>query len=77
MPEVQFLPEVVTNQVVSSDIDLTFEVRGKRVMFTSDVASHFGKSTKKVNEIIKHNIDCLRNDAFQLTKEEVENLRSV
>ena len=37
--------------------NLIYEVRGKQVMLDSDVAVLYGYDTKRVNEIVKRNID--------------------
>jgi len=52
-------------------------VRGQRVMLDSDLASIYGVPTKRLNEQFKRNRDRFPEDfAFQLSAEEVTNLKS-
>ncbi len=52
--------------------NLIYEVRGKQVMLDSDVAVLYGYDTKRVNEIVKRNIDRFPEDfCFQITKNEM------
>ena len=52
--------------------NLIYEVRGKQVMLDSDVARLYGYETKRINEIVKRNIDRFPKDfCFKLTKVEV------
>ena len=53
------------------------EVRGRAVMIDADVARFFGVETKRLNEQVKRNAGRFDEDyCFQLTREEVEPLRS-
>jgi hypothetical protein len=53
------------------------EVRGRAVMIDADVARFFGDETKRLNEQVKRNTGRFDEDyCFQLTREEVEPLRS-
>jgi hypothetical protein len=52
-------------------------LRDKRVMLDSDLAELYDVPTKRMNEAVKRNIERFPDDfLFQLTKEEVEILRS-
>src|SRR5437762_4026285 len=52
-------------------------VRGQRVMLDSDLAAIYGVTTKRLNEQVRRNISRFPEDfAFQLTAEELTNLRS-
>ena len=57
--------------------DMIYEVRGVQVMLSSDVAKLYQVETKRINEVIKRNIDRFPNSfCFQLTNEEIEELSS-
>lgn len=57
--------------------NLIFEVRNKQVMLSSDVAKLYKTETKIINQTIKRNIMRFPETfCFQLTKEELLNLRS-
>jgi ORF6N domain len=52
-------------------------IRGQRVMFDSDLAAIYRVTTKRLNEQVRRNISRFPEDfAFQLTAEELTNLRS-
>ena len=52
-------------------------VRGQRVMLDSDLAAIYGVTTKRLNEQLRRNRSRFPSDfAFQLTAEELTNLRS-
>ena len=58
--------------------DLIYEIRGKQVMFDSDLARlyHCKNGTKSINLAVNRNIDRFPIDFyFQLTKEEYNNLK--
>ena len=56
---------------------LIYEVRGQKVMLDSDLARVYGVETKALNQAVKRNADRFPADfAFQLTRQEVRNLRS-
>jgi hypothetical protein len=77
-----FLPSkpqtVATDSLALQKIaPLIHEVRGERVILDSDLARIYGVATKRLNEQVKRNIERFPDDfAFQLTKDEVANLRS-
>ena len=68
----------VRNEITNEDIKkLIYTIRGKQVMLDSDVAMLYNYETKKVNQVVKRNIDRFPEDfCFQLTEEEFFNLRS-
>ena len=54
-----------------------FLIRGKKVMFDSDLAELYGVPTKRLNEQVKRNRRRFPDDfMFRLTKQEAESLRS-
>lgn len=54
-----------------------FLIRGVQVMLDSDFAEIYGYEVKRFNEQVKNNIERFDKDfRFQLTKDEVDNLRS-
>ncbi len=67
------------NEIIEKDIinieDKIFEIRGVQVMFSSDVAELYHVETKRINEVIKRNIDRFPiSFCFQLTIEELKEL---
>ena len=57
--------------------DLIYEIRGKQVMLDKDVAFLYNVETRRVNEVIKRNINRFPDSfCFKLTKEELEGLSS-
>ena len=55
---------------------LIYTIRGKQVMLDSDVAMLYHYETKNINRAMKRNIERFPEDfCFQLTDEEMENLR--
>jgi hypothetical protein len=58
-------------------LSLVLTLRGKRVLLDSDLARLYGVPTKRLNEQVRRNVDKFPGDfAFQLTREEVTNLKS-
>lgn len=56
--------------------NLIYYIRGKQVMLDSDVAALYHYPTKRVNEAVRRNKERFpENFCFQLTKDEVDNLR--
>jgi len=54
-----------------------YTIRGLQVMLDSDLAELYGVESKRLNEQVKRNIERFPESfRFQLTKEEVDNLRS-
>ena len=61
---------------VASDPTRIVSVRGKRVIFDSDLAALYGESTKRLNQQVRRNSHRFPHDfAFQLSPAEWENLR--
>ena len=57
--------------------NLIYTVRGKQVMLDSDVAMLYHYKTKRINETVRRNKERFPiNFCFQLTENEIENLRS-
>lgn len=56
---------------------LIYTIRGKQVMLDSDLAIIYGYEVKRLNEQVKNNINRFPDDfMFQMTREEVKDLRS-
>ncbi len=56
---------------------MIYQIRGKSVMFDSDLATLYKVDTKRLNEAVKRNIKRFPGDfMFQLTKNEADHLRS-
>lgn len=56
---------------------MIYEIRGVQVMFSSDVAKIYQVETKRINEVIKRNINRFPDSfCFQLTKQEIDELSS-
>lgn len=66
--------KTVTAQTIESKI---FTIRNVQVMLDKDLAELYGVETKRINEQVKRNSERFPEQfCFQLTKEEVESLRS-
>lgn len=63
------------NEIIKENqkiIDMIYEVRGVQVMLSSDVAKLYQVETKRINEVIKRNINRFpKSFCFQLTNEEI------
>jgi hypothetical protein len=56
---------------------LIYEIRGQKVMLDDDLARIYGVATKVLNQAVKRNADRFPDDfVFQLTRQELANLRS-
>jgi len=67
--------EVIEKENVKIE-NMIYEIRGKQVMFDSDVAMLFGYQTKDLNRAVRNNINRFpERYCFQLTEEEYKNLR--
>ncbi len=67
--ELSIPDEIIANKI--------FLIRGKKVMFDSDLAELYQVETKRLNEQVKRNMSRFPDDfMFQLTKEEWANLKS-
>ena len=67
------------NQLINNIIvdDKIFIIRGVQVMIDKDLAELYDVPTKRLNEQVKRNIERFDSDfMFQLTNQELENLRS-
>lgn len=68
--------ELITKENIKIE-DLIFEIRGKQVMLDSDVAKLYKEETRRINEVVKRNINRFPEDfCFKLTLDEYKNLRS-
>lgn len=57
--------------------DMIYEIRGVQVMLSSDVAKLYQVETKRINEVIKRNINRFPDSfCFQLTNQEIDELSS-
>jgi len=57
--------------------EMIHEVRGRKVILASDVAKLYQVETKRINEVVKRNIERFPNEfCFQLTVNEFNDLRS-
>lgn len=66
--------QIVPVELIEQKIYL---IRGCKVMLDSDLAALYEVPTKRVNEAVRRNLDRFPADfMFQLTLEELENLRS-
>ena len=79
------MDEIVISKKNTFEIDgqiidlskLIYTIRGKQVMLDSDLAIIYGYEVKRLNEQVKNNIKRFPDDfMFQMTREEVKDLRS-
>ena len=55
--------------------NMIYEIRGRQVMFNSDVAKLYNVETKRINEVIKRNINRFPEEfCFQITDSELRDL---
>ena len=74
MQDNELLPVELTNETVESMI---YEIRGQKVMLDFELAKIYGYETKRFNAQVKNNIAKFpERYRFQLTKDEVDFLRS-
>jgi uncharacterized membrane-anchored protein len=53
--------------------DMIYEIRGKQVILASDVAKLYHVETRRINEVIKRNINRFPEEfCFRLTSEEID-----
>jgi len=69
------------NQIIEKENvtieNMIYEIRGVQVMLSSDVAKLYQVETKRINEVIKRNINRFpQSFCFQLTNEEIDKLSS-
>ena len=66
------------NEIIEKELnieDMIYEIRGKQVMLSSDVAKLYNVETKRINEVIKRNINRFPSEfCFQLTDVEIDKL---
>ena len=66
------------NEIVKENqkiVDMIYEVRGVQVMLSSDVAKLYQEETRRINEVIKRNINRFPESfCFQLTNDEIDKL---
>lgn len=67
------------NEIIVSDNikieNMIYEIRGVQVMLSSDVAKLYQVETRRINEVIKRNINRFPDTfCFQLTNEEIDRL---
>jgi len=68
------MSNLISVEVIATKILL---IRGKRVMWDRDLAMLYGVPVKVLNQAVKRNLKRFPNDfMYQLTKQEVANLRS-
>ncbi len=68
---------MASDRKVASIERAIYLIRGQRVMLDSDLAAIYGVATKRLNEQLRRNRSRFPEDfAFQLTAEELSNLRS-
>ena len=70
--------EATKNEVMVIDHieNLVYRIRGQQIMLDSDLAEIYGYEVKYLNRQVKRNIERFPEDfMFQVTKEEVEELR--
>lgn len=66
--------EIIKKEEINID-EMIYVVRGVQVMLSSDVAKLYNVETKRLNEVIKRNINRFPNTfCFQLTNEEINEL---
>lgn len=78
MPKEKDKNEIVPVIIQTSDIGrLIYTIRGKQVMLDHDLAALYGYEVRALNQQVKRNIGRFPDDfMFQLTKEEVEIVKS-
>ena len=68
--------EIVKDEAINIE-NMIYEIRGVQVMLSADVAKIYQVETKRINEVIKRNIDRFPESfCFQLTNEEIEKISS-
>src|SRR5438093_1764988 len=73
----QFDRTMTSRRKIAQLESVIYLIRGQRVMFDSDLAAIYGVTTKRLNEQLRRNRSRFPSDfAFQLTAEELTNLRS-
>ena len=66
--------EIIEKEIIDIE-NMIYEIRGVQVIFSSDVAKLYQVETKRINEVIKRNINRFPNSfCFQLRSEEIDKL---
>jgi len=75
-----FYTRRIWNEIIEKDVvieNMIYEVRGVQVMLSSDVAKLYNVETKRINEVIKRNINRFPESfCFQLSDNEIDELSS-
>ena len=68
----------MNNVIIKNDVkieNMIYEIRGKQVMLDSDLAKLYNVETKRINEVVKNNIEKFpERYCFKLTDDESNNL---
>jgi len=69
---------MMKNSMIKSDYQtLIYDLRGYKVMLDFDLATLYGVETKRLKEQVRRNLSRFPGDfMFELTREELDNLRS-
>ena len=68
------MKEIIEKDILNIE-DKIYEVRGVQVMLSSDVAKLYQVETRRINEVIKRNINRFPSSfCFQLTSDEIDEL---
>lgn len=68
--------EIIKKESINIE-DKIYEIRGVQVMLSSDVAKLYHVETKRINEVIKRNIQRFpKTFCFKLTNDEIDQLFS-
>lgn len=68
------MKEIIETKEIENKILI---IRGEKILIDRDVADLYGVETKRINEVVKNNLDKFpKNYMFKLNKDEFENLRS-
>ncbi|MDO5441820.1 MAG: ORF6N domain-containing protein [Bacillota bacterium] len=72
------MKETVLSEITASNVQsMIYTIRGQQVMFDFDLANIYGYEVKTLNQQVKRNIGRFPGDfMFQLTKEEIEQVKS-
>lgn len=78
MSEIKDINEIIPVSVKQEEIvNMIYTIRGKQVMLDSDLAVLYGYDVRALNQQVKRNANRFPDDfMFQLSKDEIENLKS-
>ena len=69
--------EIINILTIESVRNHVYIIRGRQVMLDNDLADIYGYELKRLNEQVKRNMERFPEDfMFQLTREEVDSVRS-